>query len=97
MLQGSITDPYGWLGHIEMVSEGHGGHVEPLHPKTGGFAQCVTTTCVLVMSTVLKACSEGLYLVIRNGFRYILLSSREGLERAFSGSNPRKIGHRTSK
>ena len=40
MHQGSIVDPYGLLGHIGTVSEGHGGHVEPLHPKTGGFAQC---------------------------------------------------------
>ena len=47
------------------------------------FSIAATPAHVLVMSTVLKACSEGLYLVIRNGFRYILLSSRGARESVF--------------
>jgi hypothetical protein len=46
----------------------------PLAAFRARFSITITTTCVLVMSTVLKAFSEGLYLVIRNGFGYILLS-----------------------
>ena len=38
--QGSNTDPYEVLGHTGRLSEGHGGRMEPLHPKPGRFAQC---------------------------------------------------------
>ena len=43
VLQESIIDPYRLVGNTGKLSEGHRGRMEPLHPKTGRFAQCVAT------------------------------------------------------
>jgi hypothetical protein len=40
VLQESIIDPYRLVGNTGKLSEGHRGRMEPLHPKTGRFAQC---------------------------------------------------------
>ena len=75
-VQGILTviDPY-----IFLVSHSTG----PLAAFRARFLITTTTAYVLVMSRMLKACSEGLYQVIRNVFGYILISSRGGWRERF--------------